>query len=138
MPQRWRSPQQLYTAAIVGIVSLACYTTRPVPPAALASHAPARVLLTQLDSTVVVWYPRVSGDTLQGVVDGARERFVISPHTSIATRDFAAPKTVGVALVGAGVLAFLIYEAAGSHSDDPCRVLCPVKPGCPVIPCPEQ
>lgn len=136
MPQRrWCSPQQLYTAAIAGLASLACYVARPVPPAALASHPPARVSVTQSGSTIVVWYPHVVGDTLQGLVDGVRQRFVISPHTSIVTRQFAAAPTVALAMVGAGALAAYAYETIRLRPGPCLPEACPASPGCPPHPC---
>jgi hypothetical protein len=86
---------------------------RPVQPEELRSpRPPESVRVTLADhSTVVVYAPRVVGDTLVGVtIYGARQHFLVSRTTTIQAREAAPDRTAGLVLLSAsGVLALAIY-----------------------------
>jgi len=124
--------------AIVALASFGCYTTRLAGPGVLASRPPQRVWLTLADhSTVVVQSPRISGDTLRGLVDGVRRVFLLSDATLIQIRQFAPARTVALELLGGVIVAAIVAEsrtnAAPAGLGNCCRN---PQPGCPPIPCP--
>jgi hypothetical protein len=105
-------------AAVFLILTVACTTLRPVRPDQLSGpHAPDNVLVTGLDhSKVVLYAPRVVGDTLEGTIKGRgvidnRRRFLLSQTTTIQKVQAAPARTAAlVALVAlsAGMTYLLI------------------------------
>jgi hypothetical protein len=122
----------------VAVLGGACYTTRTLQPARLAvTPAVPRVRLTQADRSVTVESPRVSGDTLRGLVQGVQAQFLLSPGSVIQVRRPAPVRTAALVLLGGGAIVAGAALLGTSGPSNPCQPICPVRPGCPAYPCPS-
>ena len=101
---------------------------RPVERADLSPpNPPSRVWVTRADhSTVVVDYPRVSADSLIGVVNGWPERLPLSEVTVLRVREPAPDRTAGLVFLGAmGVMALVVHFVDKTEPDTgPCVAIC--------------
>ena len=117
----------LYFFFPVSWLLAACTTVRTVERAELSPPNPlTRVLVTRADhSTVVVDYPRVSADSLIGVVSGWPERLPLSEVALLRVREPSPERTAGLVFVGAaGVLAFALYLVDKTPPPQPCQIEC--------------
>jgi len=93
------------------VLSLACHTVHTVPPTALAkAEPPAEVWITQTDGTRLLFSsPRVSGDTLSGLMNGEPASIVLSPQTKLEVRSADPVRTAAVAVIAGGVAFGALY-----------------------------
>ncbi|SRR6266699_3582047 len=94
------------------LLTAACTATRIVERADLSpANPPSRVWVTRADhSTVALDYPRVSADTLIGMVSGWPERLPLSEVTVLRVREAAPDRTAALVFSSAtGVFALAIY-----------------------------
>jgi len=84
------------------LLTAACTAIRTVEPAELSPpNPPSRVWVTRADhSTAVVDAPRVSADTLIGMVNGWPERLPLSAVTVLRVRERSPDRTAGLVFVG--------------------------------------
>jgi hypothetical protein len=104
-----------------------CTATRTVERADLSPSNPlTRVWVTRADhTTVVVDHPRVSADSLIGLVDGQLQRLPLSEATALRVREPSPERTAGLVFVGAaGVLAFALYLVDKTPPPQPCTIEC--------------
>jgi hypothetical protein len=96
---------------------------RFVQPADLSPpNSLTRVWLTRADhTTVVVDYPRVSADSLVGMVSGWPERLPLSEVAVLRVREPAPDRTAELVFLGAaGVLALAVYLVDRPPPPGPC------------------
>ena len=94
------------------LLTAACTAMRTVDRADLSPpNPPSRVWVTRADhSTVALDYPRVSADTLIGIVDGTPERVPLSGATVLRVREPSPDRTAGLVFFGAvGVMALAVH-----------------------------
>jgi len=110
----------LWLLAVTAILLNACHTMRPVQPSALTAGAVGAVWVTKTDhSTVILQAPRVTGDTLEGFVDGSFHEMLLSQTTKLAVQQPARGRTVAIGVaVGVSALATFIYMANRSDVGD--------------------
>jgi hypothetical protein len=112
------------------VLTAACTTLHTVQPADLSPpNPPTRVWATRADhATVVVDYPRVSADSLIGMVSGWPERLPLSDATVLRVREPAPDRTAGLVFLGAtGVLALAVYLVDKTPPGPfPCQAACPI------------
>jgi hypothetical protein len=105
------------------LLTAGCTAMRTVDRADLSPPNPAtRVWVTRADhSTVVVDYPRVSADSLIGVVSGWPKRLPLAEVTALRVREPAPDRTAGLVFLGAaGVLALAVYLVDRPAPPGPC------------------
>jgi len=110
-----RHPPSLLLLLGFVLLSSGCHSwqVQSVPPAELlaAPSPPAEIRLKLLDSTqVVLREPRLTGDSVAGMVKGARAAVPVAHVAQVAVRRFSAGRTVG--LVAASVASLFGVAAA--------------------------
>ena len=113
------------------IVFAACYTTRTIQPARLAT-TPA--VQTQAGQLMTVEWPRVSGDTLRGMVEGLPAQFFLSSGTVIQTRQAAPARTAALVLLGGAAIVAGAVLIENSLPGDRCQPIVPFSRGAPPSP----
>jgi len=93
------------------VVALACHTMHAVPPTAFArADPPAEVWITQTDGArLLLSSPRVSGDTLSGLMDEEPASIVLSPQTKLEIRSVDPVRTAALAVVAGGMTLGALY-----------------------------
>jgi len=128
-----------YVIAALAIILASCTTVAIVrdPAQYLARHRPEHVWLTGPDSSVIPMdAPMLRGDTIVGTVNGEARHVPLAPGTLLEVQQLSPGRTSLLTLLAAGTAAATIYAITGSSN--PCQPACPVKPGCPPVPCPES
>jgi hypothetical protein len=102
-----RSGWRLAAATVWVTLTAACTALQPVKPAALnAPSRPKSVVVTRADHTrIVVNQPEVSGDTLTGMANGARQSIPLSDVLSIRAREHDPQRTRNAVVLGLGAVA---------------------------------
>jgi hypothetical protein len=114
-------------AATSLLLTAACTDLQTVQPADLSPpHPPARVWVTRADhSTVIFNDPRVSGDSLIGVVNGQPQRLRLSETTALRVREPAPDLTAELVLSGVAGAALVYFLNQRPHPQGPCVDIVP-------------
>ncbi|SRR6266566_1779027 len=115
--------------AVSALLTAACTSMRTVErPDLSPPNLPSRVWVTRADhSTVVVDYPRVSADSLIGMVKGWPERLPLSAVTVLRVREASADRTAGLVFLSVTGAVALAVHFVDRASPSPCAppFMCP-------------
>ena len=118
---RRRSRVQLWLITVVGMLATtACHTMKVVRQSDLTAGTVGAVWVTRSDRSIVVFHaPRVTGDTIEGFIDGSFSELPLSQTTKLEMRMPARGRTVAVGVTaGVVLLAGFIYMANRSYVGD--------------------
>jgi hypothetical protein len=115
MPRQLMRPIVGGTLLLAALASAGCKTMRSVTLDQLTVMGADRVWVTARDQSVVLmWEPKVVGDTLVGYVGKRRERLASADLTQLRVRMSAHARTALLAVGATAGLVGLLVVAAGS------------------------
>ena len=110
------NPARLFSAALIA-VALSCSSRQSVPVDFISSATPPSVRVSDGYRVVDVEQPRLSGDSLNGTVNGAQVAIPLRRVQKVTTVKFSSARTVlligGVAVVGGLVAYVMTTEGEG-------------------------
>lgn len=107
--------QQVAWVALAALTAWACHTMAPLTLEDVQLQRPARVWVTQDQSTMEVSGPQVFNDTLVGYVNGEYQELPAASLSKVVTKRPARAKTIGLAAAGTVGLAAFIWAIAGTE-----------------------
>lgn len=107
--------QHVAWVALAALTASACHTMAPLTLEDIELQRPARVWVTQDQSTMEVSGPQVFNDTLVGYVDGAFQELPAASLSKVVTKRPARAKTIALAAAGTVALGAFVWMIAGGE-----------------------
>lgn len=119
-PRRERRRARPLLLLVIYLLGCTSWQVQQVaPPQLIAERQPSRVRVTRADqSRVVLRDPTIVGDALVGALDSAKavweSRVALSEVQRIEVQHGDAGRTIGLAVLAAGLVVFALYKAANA------------------------